>query len=309
MFCYTKTAKYDIISAAEGSDTVPRNINYTVPEEYDGRKVVHFLRGYCGFSSRLMRKVKYALTLNGEQTRTIDRLKTGDIIGVAIPDDDALPEITEAEIDIVYEDDDILVINKSPFMAMHPTHNHQGDTLANAVTAYLSKKGKHSAFRAVGRLDKGTSGLVVCALNPLSACKLAGKIEKEYRALVKGELHGTGRIDVPIYRPDPMKTLRACSYELGVEPAVTNWTAERNFDGATLVSLRLETGRTHQIRVHMAFEGHVLAGDTMYGDFMPEIGHQLLHCGKCRFEHPVTGEKMEFEADFPEDFKAAMNKY
>ena len=194
-------------------------------------------------------------------------------------------------------------------MAMHPTHNHQGDTLANAVTAYLSRKGKYSAFRAVGRLDKGTSGLVVCALNPLSACKLAGNIKKEYCAIVKGELHGQGRIDVPIYRPDPMKTLRACSYEKGVEAAVTNWTAEKNFDGATLVSLRLETGRTHQIRVHMAFEGHALAGDAMYGDFMPEIGHQLLHCRKCSLEHPVTGKIMEFEAALPPDFQAAMNKY
>lgn len=287
---------------------MPRNIDYTVTEEYDGRKVIHFLRGYCGFSSRLMRKVKYALMLNGEATRTIDRIKCGDIISVCIPDDDALPEISEAEIDIVYEDEDILVINKSPFMAMHPTHNHQGDTLANAVTAYLTKKGKSVAFRAVGRLDKGTSGLVVCAINPLSACKLSGKIEKEYAALVKGELTGEGRVDVPIYRPDPMKTLRACSYELGVEEAVTNWYAEKTFDGATLLRLRLETGRTHQIRVHMAFSGHPLAGDTMYGGFMPEIGHQLLHCRRCFFEHPVTGEKMEFEADFPEDFAAVLKK-
>ena len=286
---------------------MPRNINYTVTEEYDGHKVIHFLRGYCGFSSRLMRKVKYALMLNGNQTRTIDRIKTGDVISVCIPDDDALPEITEAEIDIVYEDEDILVINKSPFMAMHPTHNHQGDTLANAVTAYLTKKGKSVAFRAVGRLDKGTSGLVVCAINPLSACKLSGKIEKEYAALVKGELKGNGRVDVPIYRPDPMKTLRACSYELGVEEAATNWYVEKNFGGATLLRLRLETGRTHQIRVHMAFSGHPLAGDNMYGDFMPEIGHQLLHCRRCFFDHPVTGEKMEFEAEFPEDFARVLN--
>ncbi len=287
---------------------MPRNIDYTVTAEYDGRKVIHFLRGYCGFSSRLMRKVKYALMLNGEKTRTIDRIKCGDVISVCIPDDDALPEITEAEIDIVYEDDDILVINKSPFMAMHPTHNHQGDTLANAVTAYLTKKGKCVAFRAVGRLDKGTSGLVVCAINPLSACKLSGKIEKEYAALVKGELTGNGRVDVPIYRPDPMKTLRACSYELGVEEALTNWYAEKVFNGATLLRLRLETGRTHQIRVHMAYKDHPLAGDTMYGDFMPEIGHQLLHCRKCFFEHPVTGEKIEFEAEFPQDFKDVLNK-
>lgn len=286
---------------------MPRNIDYTVPAEYEGRKVVHFLRGYCGYSARLMRKVKFALKLNGVQSRTIDRLKCGDILSVEIPDDDVLPEALNAEIDIIYEDDDILVINKSPFMAMHPTHNHQGDTLANAVAAHLSKKGKNAAFRAVGRLDKGTSGIVVCALNPLSACKLAGNIQKEYYALVKGDLRGEGRVDVPIYRPDPMKTLRACSYELGVEPAVTNWRAEKCFDGATLLSLRLETGRTHQIRVHMAYGGNVLAGDTMYGNFMSEIGHQLLHCRKSRFEHPVTGEKMEFEAEFPEDFKKAMD--
>ena len=147
----------------------------------------------------------------------------------------------------------------------------------------------------------------MCAINPLSACKLSGKIEKEYAALVKGELKGEGRVNVPIYRPDPIKTLRACSYELGVEEAITNWYAEKTFDGATLLRLRLETGRTHQIRVHMAFTGHPLAGDTMYGNFMPEIGHQLLHCRRCFFEHPVTGEKMEFEADFPEDFRKVLN--
>ena len=285
-----------------------RSIDYTVPPEYEGRKVVHFLRGYCGFSARVMRKVKYSLKLNGVQTRTIDRLKEGDVINVVIPDDDVLPEALEAELDIIYEDDDILVVNKSPFMAMHPTHNHQGDTLANAVSAYLAGKGKGAAFRSVGRLDKGTSGVVICALNPLAASKLAGKIKKEYYALVKGNLVGVGRVDVPVYRPDPMKTLRACSYELGVEPAVTNWRAERKFDGATLLSLRLETGRTHQIRVHMSFCGNPLAGDTMYGDFMPEIGHQLLHCRSCEFFHPVTGEKKLVVAEFPEDFKNAMEK-
>lgn len=284
-----------------------RSIDYTVPPEYEGRKVVHFLRGYCGFSARVMRKVKYSLKLNGVQTRTIDRIRSGDVINVVIPDDDILPEALEAELDIIYEDDDILVVNKSPFMAMHPTHNHQGDTLANAVSAYLAGKGKGAAFRSVGRLDKGTSGVVVCALNPLAASKLAGGVSKEYYALVKGNLSGEGRVDVPIYRPDPMKTLRACSYELGVEPAVTNWRAERQFEGATLLSLRLETGRTHQIRVHMSFCGNPLAGDTMYGDFMPVIGHQLLHCRSCRLVHPVTGEEMVFTAEFPADFRNAMD--
>ena len=98
-----------------------------------------------------MRKVKYSLKLNGEQTRTIDRIKGGDIINVIIPDDDVLPEALDAELDIIYEDDDILVINKSPFMAMHPTHNHQGDTLANAVAGYLTKKGRPAVFRPLSR--------------------------------------------------------------------------------------------------------------------------------------------------------------
>lgn len=289
---------------------MPRKIDYTVTEEYDGRKAIHFLRGHCGISSRLMRTVKFAkdgMLCNGEHIRTIDKVKCGDVITICIPDDEPQIELQNVKLDILYEDDDILVINKSPFMAMHPTHNHQGDTLANAVAGYLSAKGKYAAFRAVGRLDKGTSGVVVCALNKLSAAKLSGEIKKEYVALVKGELDGSGSIDVPIYRPDPMKTLRACSYEIGVEEALTHWTVEKKFEGATLVRLNLETGRTHQIRVHMAFSGHPLAGDDMYGDFMTQIGHQLLHCRKCSFIHPVTQKKMELEAELSDDFVNALN--
>lgn len=289
---------------------MPRKIDYTVTEEYDGRKVIHFLRGYCGVSSRLLRSIKFTddgMKLNGVKTRTIDRLKVGDTVSITIPDDENAPEPLEAEIEIIYEDDDILVINKSPFMAMHPTHNHQGDTLANAVSAYLKEKGSTASFRAVGRLDKGTSGLVVCALNPFAAGKLSGKISKEYSALVEGNLPETGTVDVPIYRPDPMKTLRACSYEIGVEPAVTHWYTERVFDGATLINLKLETGRTHQIRVHMSYIGHPLAGDTMYGNFIPQTGHQLLHCRRCSFVHPVTEKEMSFEAPFPEDFLEIIN--
>lgn len=183
---------------------MPRTIEYTVTEEYDGRKVIHFLRGYCGVSSRLLRSIKFTadgMKLNGVKTRTVDRLKMGDKVSITIADDENAPEPLAAEIDIIYEDDDILVINKSPFMAMHPTHNHQGDTLANAVSAYLSQKGSCASFRAVGRLDKGTSGLVVCALNPFAAGKLSGKVTKEYSALVEGRVDKTGTVDVPIYRP------------------------------------------------------------------------------------------------------------
>jgi 23S rRNA pseudouridine1911/1915/1917 synthase len=258
-----------------------------------------------GFSSRLITKLKATengILLNGKFARTVDLIKAGDILTVTVPNGNSQIEPILSELDIIYEDDDILVINKSPYLAMHPSHNHQGDTLANAVAAHLEKEGKACTFRAVGRLDKGTSGLVVCALNSLAACKLSGKIKKEYYAIVKGNLEGAGTVDVPIYRPDPMKTLRACSYELGKENAVTHWTVLENYSDATLVKLNLETGRTHQIRVHMAYIGHPLAGDSFYGDFYPEFNHQLLHCGKCEFIHPVTNEKVTFEANPPREF-------
>ena len=282
-----------------------RTIDYTVNAENEGIKIFTFLKYRNGYSTKLIRTIKNTengILLNGEPARTVEFLKAGDMLTVTVPDDEAAVEPIEADLDIVYEDDDVLVINKSPYMAMHPTHNHQGDTLANAVAAYLMKIGKAGTFRAVGRLDKGTSGLVVCALNSLAACKLSGKVSKKYYAVVKGVLPETGTVDVPIYRPDPMKTLRACSEELGNEPAVTHWKVIKQYEDKALIELELETGRTHQIRVHMAHTGHPLAGDSYYGDFEPEHGHQLLHCGECSFTHPVTGEKMVLKAEIPREF-------
>lgn len=286
-----------------------RVIEYTVPASYDGKKAFHFLRGGCGASVRLVRTLRHTphtLQINGADARTIDLLHTGDVVRIVIPDDGVSVEPLAAPLDIVYEDDDVIVVNKSPFMAMHPTHNHQGDTLANAMAAYLAQRGKRATFRAVGRLDKGTSGLVVCALHPFAASKLAGQVRKEYLALVQGHPAPAGTVTTPIYRPDPMKTLRACSETLGVEPAVTHWTVEAELPEAALLRLRLETGRTHQIRVHMAHLGHPLAGDSMYGAFLPGLGHQMLHCAACSFVHPVTGAQIRLEAPLPADFVRAM---
>lgn len=289
-----------------------RKLEFTVPEEYEGKKAFYFLRGCAGISARALSSLKRidgGITRGGETLRTIDRLHAGDIVIVTLPVETETVEPMDINIDVIYEDADLLAVNKSPFLAMHPTHNHQGDTLANAVAGHLQSEGKSAVFRCVGRLDKGTSGVVVCALNRYAAARLSGNINKKYIAVVRGRFEGSGTINKPIYRPDPMKTLRACSDELGVESAVTHWTVERNFSGATLVRLDLETGRTHQIRVHMAHIGHPLAGDTMYGGFMPEIGHQLLHCRACRFIHPVTGEEMRFTAPFYPDFEAALELF
>ncbi len=286
-----------------------RIINYEIGQEYDSLKIFTYLKYKEGFSTKLIRTLKNTengIILNGSPARTVDLIKPGDVLTVSVPEDGIAPEPVKSELEIIYEDEDILIVNKSPYTAMHPTHNHQGDTLANAVAAHLRDSGKSGVFRAVGRLDKGTSGIVVCALNSLAAAKLNGKVKKIYFALVKGDPGEKGTVDVPIYRPDPMKTLRACSYELGKESAVTHWEKIKDGSGCSLIKLELETGRTHQIRVHMAYIGHPLAGDSYYGDFRPEYGHQLLHCGEARLIHPVSDEKMIFKTGIPAEFEKCL---
>lgn len=272
-------------------------------------KLYTYLRSVGGLSLTAVRKLKHTeggILRNGEFVRTIDFISSGDVIKVSLPV--AVSEISPSDIplDILYEDEDILVINKPSGLAMHPTHNHQGDTLANAVASYFEKKEKQSGFHAVGRLDKCTSGVVVCALNSISAGKLSAKVEKEYCALVEGEYHGTGTIDKPIYRPDPNKTLRAAG-ESG-DYAITHWTALGSKNGISFVSIKLETGRTHQIRVHFSSLGTPLCGDEMYGGSCEYIKRAALHCRKAELTHPVTGEKMTFVAPLPEDMQSVINE-
>ena len=281
-----------------------RHIEFVIDERYDLKKVVAYLRGEAKLSARLvnsLKRVENGITLNGSHTRTVDILHTGDVLAVNIPEDNSEIAAIEYPLDVIYEDDDILVINKPAGLAMHPTHNHQGDTLANGVAAYFQKKGKNVAFRAVGRLDKGTSGLVLCALNKLAASKLAGNFKKTYYAIAGSAFFGTGTIDKPIYRPDPMKTLRATG-ETG-DRAVTHWESVWTDGEISLLKIHLETGRTHQIRVHFSSIGAPLCGDDMYGSSDTRIGRGALHCGEMTFVHPITGQCMEFTVPFPDDFK------
>ncbi len=273
-----------------------------MPKEFDGEKVNMFLRGGIGLSYRTVRSLKQirgSMLLDGEPIRTIDPLKAGSVLTVIIPDDKSTAEPQMAEFEVVYEDEDILVINKPAGLAMHPTHNHQGDTLANAVAYYLAQKGKNAVFRVAGRLDKGTSGLVVCALHKMAASKLNSNFDKTYMAIVEGTYQGCGTINAPIIRPDPMKTLRAVGE--GGEEAVTHWTALGSKDGLTLMKITLETGRTHQIRVHFASLGTPLAGDEMYGGSTQKISRHALHCAELTVVHPVTEQQLVFSASLPKD--------
>ena len=282
-----------------------RKLEFTVPEEYEGKKAFYFLRGCAGISARALSSLKRidgGITRGGETLRTIDRLHAGDVVTVTLPAESETVEPIDINIDVIYEDADLLAVNKSPFLAMHPTHNHQGATLANAGAGHLKGEGMSAVVRCVGRLDKCTSGVVVCALNRYAAARLSGNINKRYMAVVRGHFEGSGTVNKPIYRPDPMKTLRACGDMPGSESAVTHWESLYAGEEYSLLSLRLETGRTHQIRVHFASEGASLAGDTMYGAPEDFIGHHLLHCAECGFVHPASGEEVRLCAPPPQDF-------
>ncbi|MBR3552895.1 MAG: RluA family pseudouridine synthase [Clostridia bacterium] len=282
-----------------------RVIRYIAPPAFAGKKLYSFLKGGAHLSSRLIRSLKQSengLLVNGVHARTVDLLRAGDVITVTIPDDTRSAVPGETLPQVLFEDDDLLIVNKSALLPIHESHNHQGDTLANCVALHLQQQGKTAVFRAVGRLDKGTSGLVVCALNSHAASCLAGKIQKTYLAVAEGVFTGSGTIDAPIFRPDPMKTLRT------VDPrgdrAVTHWTALESDGRLTLLEIRLETGRTHQIRVHFASLGAPLFGDRMYGTPQEALPHQALHCARVEFCHPITGARVDVQAPPPWDFHA-----
>ncbi|MDR2687901.1 MAG: RluA family pseudouridine synthase [Oscillospiraceae bacterium] len=307
-------------------------LTFPVLPEEDGRLIKHVLRAR-GVSVRLansLKRVPGGMRLNGGSVaRTVDPVKAGDVLTLCIPGDETVPEPIACALDIVYEDGDVLVVDKPPTLPMHPSHNHQGDTLANAVSAYLAGKGRQAAFRSAGRLDKGTSGLVVCCLHSYAASKLNGRVEKAYCALAHGEYHGAGVFENAIYRPFPNRTLRACRdyadpREPGDESAVTHWEAlayhpnepagspgtpiyhpnepAGSRDGVTLLRVWLETGRTHQIRAHFAHHGTPLLGDDYYGAPPREEPGHFLHCGEVKFIHPVTGEELRFHTGLPERF-------
>lgn len=317
-----------------------RVLTYKIPIEYDGKKVLHYLKGSAGLSSRLIRNLKQneiGILLNGIHIRTVDILHTNDVLTINIPEDKMsdneltiLPksnvdkanskvdkdfystvksefDLASYGVEILFEDEDLLVLNKPAMLAMHPSHNHQGDTLANLVSEYLKLFDKGSVFRAVGRLDKGTSGIVVCAKNSFAASKLQGNIEKTYYALPTGFYEGEGTVDAPIYRPDPMKTFR--SVDARGDYAVTHYKALASSASVSLLSVSLDTGRTHQIRVHFAHLGTPLVGDTMYGETDPRISHQALHCARAVFAHPYTGERIEINAKIPKDMQRIIDEF
>ena len=293
-----------------------RIITYTIDNASTGLRIEQYLRrrGYSYQNLVRLKKMRESILLNGAWTYMRTAMKDGDILTVHIQEPESSPNIPPVKLplDIVYEDEDIVVVNKPAGMPVHPSLNNYENSLANGLMYYYQEQGKPFIFRCTNRLDRDTSGLTVVAKHMVSSSILSSmgmrhEITREYLAIVRGALKPSeGTIDAPIGRTGSSLIERKINFENG-ERAVTHYRVVEEQNGHSLVSLILETGRTHQIRVHMKYIGHPLVGDYLYNPDMEYIDRQALHSHRLSFTHPVTGEKMEFTAPLPTDMRKILS--
>ncbi len=277
------------------------SLEFVVPPAFDGQTVQSFLRIGCGLSWRMvvkLKRVENGITVNGEPRRTIDRVAAGQTVVVLMPEDAVKIEGVSIPLNVVMEDDHLLVVDKPPFLAVHPSAGKPEPTLANAVVGYFAEQGKALSFRPISRLDRNTSGLLPIAKNPHIAFAMAHRIEKTYLAIVCGKLEGEGLIDQPIR----VKEGSLITREVGVggKESRTLWRSLGTDGEVSLLAVKLLTGRTHQIRVHLSWLGYPLVGDTVYGTDTALPRHAL-HCTRLSFTHPVTGEAHALHSPLPPD--------
>ena len=292
-----------------------------ITAEESGERIDALLaRAFPALSRSLIQKCMEAgaVTVNGKAVKKNARGAEGDEIVFAFPETEALPvEAQDIPIDIVYEDGDLAVINKARGMVVHPAPGHPDGTLVNALLFHcgdtLSGIGGVQRPGIVHRIDKDTSGLLVVAKNDFAHQGLSAQLSdhslcREYEAVVNGVLREeSGTVDRPIGR-HPVDRKRMAVTEKNSKRAVTHWELLESYRGYARVLCRLETGRTHQIRVHMASIGHPLLGDRLYGARCPDKGleGQCLHARRLRLVHPRTGEEMQFEAPLPDYFREVL---
>ena len=280
-----------------------RIIEYKVQ---NSKTILQVLKEDLSFSNRLISKVKNNILLNDKSVKTYDTAEIGDIIKVDLSFEETSDNIVpnnNIELKVLYEDEWMLIVDKSPFMPVHPSINHYEDSLSNGVKAYFLNNGINKKIRPVNRLDKNTTGIVIFAKSEYIQENLTD-YEKYYLAIVDGKTEESGIIDKPIARKLPSiieRTIRDDG-----DQAITKYKTLEFKNNMSLVACKLETGRTHQIRVHMASIGHPIIGDDLYGNSSPLINRQALHAYKIKFIHPVFRKEMIIESEIPDDMKKVL---
>ena len=291
-----------------------RYLRLPITGDLAGQEVNSILRRRLGLSGTLLRRVKQlpdGITLDGVRVTVRAAAAPGQVLAVRLsdPDSRAQPAPTPGVLDIVWEDADLAVVSKAPGMLVHPSHGHFDDTVGNYFMAHCRAAGECAGFHPIHRLDKGTSGLLLCAKHPYAQEKLrlalhTGCLRRRYLAVCDGLPHPPeGAVDAPIAMA-PGSAVRRCVDPSG-KPAVTHYRVLRAAGGRSLLELELQTGRTHQIRVHMAHIGCPLTGDFLYGAEAPGlIARPALHSARLDFIHPVTGQALSLSAPLPADMAA-----
>lgn len=292
-----------------------RTLTYPITEQNASQTIEQFLRSK-GYSSQCIKELKKqwgSILIDGNPQYMKHSLQIGETLIVHIQEESSSEKIPPVELplEIVYEDEDLLVINKPADMPIHPSLNNYENSLANALAWYFSKQNKPFVFRCINRLDRDTSGLTIVAKHMLSGGILSSmvaerSIHREYLAVVRGAVTPeSGTIDAPIGRKGDSIIERQIDYTCG-DRAITHYTLQKYKNGHSLLSIHLETGRTHQIRVHMKHIGFPLIGDHLYNPDMEYMTRQALHSHRLQFTHPITGESMDFTAPLPADMRQVL---
>lgn len=302
---------------SQKKDINQSKFKYVIKENDKELPIKELLKRNFGFSSRLIIKLKAnnGVMLNGIPVKMNEKgHNTGDTVTVCMPEEISSFEPENIPVAVIYEDDDLLIINKQPGYVVHPTKGHPCHTMANGIMKYMLDQNMQYKIRFINRLDMDTSGLLAIAKNSYCQDDLAKQmaenyVMKKYIAIVKGALEEEeGTIDLPIGKEVEDQVRRAVM-ENG-SPSITHYRVlERYKKGYSMMELILETGRTHQIRVHLSHIGHPVVGDVLYGETSVWlIERQALHAGCLSFRHPVTKQFMEFEAPLPEDIQLLIKK-
>lgn len=290
-----------------------RILEYKISAVDAGKTIKDFLKekGYSRQNVVELKKMSESILVDGKWEYVNCRLKEGNLLQIHIKEMESSEKIVPVDLPfpILYEDEDILVINKPADMPTHPSLNNYENTLANAAAFYFNNKGQAFCFRCINRLDRDTTGLTILAKHMVSCSMLQEdmlhrRIKREYLAIVDGVIAADeGTIDAPIGRKEGSTIERMVDYENG-ERAITHYKVMERKKSVTMVRLKLETGRTHQIRVHMTSIGHPLIGDFLYHPEDKRMQRQALHAWHLSFTHPITGEEMKWEAPIPKDMEA-----